>query len=76
MTGMAAYALVGRRLCDPHVSASTVKFHIWRGLVIALVFLCSLVLLPLGTTVVTLCWLVLIPVQRIVNHRFGRRGEV
>jgi uncharacterized membrane protein len=76
MTGMAAYALVGRRLCDPHVSERRVKFQIWRGLAIALVFLCSLVLLPLGTSVVTLSWLVLIPVQRIVGHRFGPRGEV
>ena len=75
MTGMAVYALVGRRLCSPYVSEETIKFHIWRGLVIALVFLVSLVLLPLGTTVVTLSWLALIPAQRIVGHRFGTHGE-
>jgi uncharacterized membrane protein len=74
MTGMAIYALKGRRLCAPDVSERIIKFHIWRGLVIALVFLISLVLLPLGTSVVTLSWLVLIPLQRIVGHRLGTRG--
>jgi uncharacterized membrane protein len=76
MTGMAAYALVGRRLCAADVSERVVKSHIWRGLVIALVFLASLVLLPLGTTVVTLSWLALIPAQRIVGHRYGPHGGV
>jgi hypothetical protein len=57
------------------VSQRIIEFHIWRGLVIALVFVVSLALLPLGTTVVTLSWLALIPVQRIVGHRFGMHGE-
>jgi uncharacterized membrane protein len=75
-TGMAAYALGGCRLCAHDVSARTAKYHIWRGLVIALVFLVSLALLPLGSTVVTLSWLLLIPLQTIVGRRFGTRGEV
>jgi uncharacterized membrane protein len=75
-TGMAAYVLRGRRLCAPEVTEREVKYYTWRGLVIALVFLCSLLLLPLGTSVVSLSWLALIPVQGIVGRRFGTRGEV
>jgi uncharacterized membrane protein len=74
-TGMAMYALLGRRLCAAYVSERVVKYHIWRGLAIALVFLCSLILLPFGSGVVQLSWLALIPVQRVVGHRFGVRGE-
>jgi uncharacterized membrane protein len=71
-TGMAVYALGGRRLCAREVDEDVVKLHIWRGLVIALVFCCSLVLLPLGPTAVSLSWLSLILFQRIVRHRFAR----
>jgi uncharacterized membrane protein len=75
-TGMALYALGGRRLCAADVDENLVKLHIWRGLAIALVFCCSLVLIPLGPTVVSLSWLSLIVFQRIVRHRFGRPGQV
>jgi uncharacterized membrane protein len=74
-TAMAMYALVGRRLCAPGVSENVVKFYIWRGLVIALVFLASLALLPFGATVVELSWLSLAVVQRVVGHRFGTHGD-
>ena len=75
-TGMAAYALVGHRLCSADVDDELVKYHIWRGLVIALTFVVSLVLLPLGPSVVELSWLSLIVFQRIVRHRFARPGQV
>jgi uncharacterized membrane protein len=74
-TGMAAYALVGHRLCSDSVDEEEIKYYIWRGLVIALVFLASLALLPLGTSVVQFSWLSLIAIQRIVRHRFARAGE-
>jgi uncharacterized membrane protein len=75
-TGMAAYALGGRRLCSREVDDKLVKFHIWRGLAIALTFTVSLVLLPLGPTVVELSWLSLAVTQRVVAHRFSRPGQV
>jgi len=75
-TGMAAYALVGHRLCASDVDDDMVKYHIWRGLVIALTFCVSLALLPLGTSVVELSWISLAVSQRIVRHRFARHGEV
>jgi uncharacterized membrane protein len=75
-TGMAAYALAGHRLCAPEVDENMTKYYIWRGLVIALVFLASLALLPLGTQVVEASWLSLIVIQRIVRHRFARPGDV
>jgi uncharacterized membrane protein len=75
-TGMAAYALVGRRLCREDVDDDQVKYYIWRGLVIALVFLASLALLPLGPSIVELSWLALIPAQWFVRRRFALPGEV
>jgi uncharacterized membrane protein len=75
-TAMAAYALGGRRLCSDAVDDDLAKFHIWRGLVIALTFVVSLALLPLGPTVVELSWISLVVTQRIVAYRFARRGQV
>ena len=75
-TGMAAYALADHRLCAPEVDENMTKYYIWRGLVIALVFLASLALLPLGTQVVEASWLSLIVIQRIVRHRFARPSDV
>jgi uncharacterized membrane protein len=75
-TGMAAYAFGGRRLCSEAVNDNLVKFHIWRGLVIALTFTISLALLPLGPSVVELSWLSLAVTQRFVAHRFSRPGQV
>jgi uncharacterized membrane protein len=75
-TGMAVYALGRHRLCARYVSERVIKYHVWRGLVIALVFLCSLVLLPLGPGATQLSWLALVPLQRVVGHRFGVRGAV
>ena len=75
-TGMAAYALGGHRLCSDTVDDKLAKFHVWRGLAIALTFLVSLVLLPLGPSVVELSWLSLAVTQRVVRHRFARPGQV
>lgn len=74
-TGMAVYALRGHRLCSAGLSEARIKYHIWRGLSIALVFLLSLTLLPLGSTVTELSWLSLIVVHRVVWRRFGERGR-
>jgi uncharacterized membrane protein len=75
-TGMAAYALRGHRLCSDAVDDKLAKLHIWRGLVIALTFVISLALLPLGPAVVELSWISLAVSQRVVRHRFARRGQV
>ncbi len=75
-TGMAAYALGGRRLCSATVDDRVARFQIWRGLVIALTFVVSLALLPLGPTPVELSWLSLVVIQRIVRHRFAPPGQV
>jgi uncharacterized membrane protein len=75
-TGMAAYILAGHRLCSDTVDEKLAKFQVWRGLAIALTFLVSLVLLPLGPAVVELSWLSLAVTQRIVRHRFARHGQV
>jgi len=75
-TGLAAYALTGHRLCSPDVDEQKTKYYISRGLVIALVFLASLALLPLGASVVEFSWLSLIVVQRVVRWRYARPGEV
>ena len=72
---MVIYALGGHRLCADDVDDDRVKYYIWRGLVIALVFVVSLVLLPLGTTVVQLSWISLALIQPIVRHRFAVHGE-
>ena len=74
-TGMAVYALRGHRLCSAGLSEARIKYHIWRGLSIALVFLLSLTLLPLGSTVTELSWLSLILVHRVVRRRFGGRDR-
>jgi uncharacterized membrane protein len=75
-TVMAVYALVGHRLCSDAVDEKLIKFHIWRGLAIALTFTVSLALLPLGPSIVELSWLSLAVTQRVVGHRFGRPGQV
>jgi len=72
-TGMALYALRGHRLCSAGLSEARIKYHVWRGLVIALVFLLSLALLPLSTTATELSWLSLIVAHRVVRLRFGER---
>ena len=56
---LAAYALVGRRLCDVSTSSAVVGYNVWRGAVIATYFMASLLilLLPSGTTLVTYSWL-------------------
>ena len=74
-TVVVIYALGGHRLCADDVDDDRVKYYIWRGLVIALVFVVSLVLLPLGTTVVQLSWISLALIQPIVRHRFAVHGE-
>jgi hypothetical protein len=56
-TGLAAYALVGQRLCAHDVPPDFVRFSIARGLVVPGVFLASLLLLPLGSDYAMYSWL-------------------
>jgi uncharacterized membrane protein len=74
-TLMVLYALGGRRLCRKDLDERVVKYHVWRGLIVALIFSASLLLLPLGPTVVELSWLSIIVARRIVRRRFARPGE-
>ncbi len=74
-SGLAAYALLGHRLCSPHVSERSTRFSIWRGLVVALIFLGSLVLLPLGTEAVQYAWLSIPLAQYLIRRRYVTRGE-
>jgi uncharacterized membrane protein len=73
-TGITLYALRGHRLCSAGLPQQTIDYHVWRGLTIALVFLFSLALLPLGPGVAQLSWLSLIVFQRIVARRFSVRA--
>jgi len=74
-TGMAVYALRGHRLCSADLSDVRIKYHIWRGLSIGLVFLISLALLPLGPNVTELSWLSIIVVHRVVRLRLGDQNR-
>jgi uncharacterized membrane protein len=74
-TATAAYALVGRRLCGAYVSARTIKYYLWRGLVVSVIFLLSLLLLPLGTSAVQYSWLGILAAQWVVRRRFASPGE-
>ena len=74
-SGLAAYALLGHRLCSAHVTERRAMFSIWRSLVVALVFLASLLLLPLGTEAVQYAWLLIPLAQYLVRRRYATRGE-
>ena len=69
-TALAAYALVGHRLCDPALSAVTIGYYVWRGAVPALYFAASLALLPLGPAVVEYSWLGIPLVTSWLQRRF------
>jgi len=65
---LAAYALVGHRCCAPDVPDELIRYNVWRGVIVALTFCGSLVLLPLGPTVVELSWLSMLVTQRIARR--------
>jgi uncharacterized membrane protein len=69
-TALAAYALVGHRLCAPSVSADTARFYIWRGAVVAIYFTASLALLPFGPAVVEYSWFGIPLVTGWLHHRY------
>jgi uncharacterized membrane protein len=74
-TATAAYALLGHRLCSEKVTRRVALYYIWRGLAVALVFLGSLALLPLGTGATTIAWLAIPAAQSLVRWRFAIKGE-
>ena len=69
---LAAYALVGRRLCDVSTSSAVVGYNVWRGAVIATYFMASLLilLLPSGTILVTYSWLGIPVVAGLLRRHF------
>ena len=69
---LAAYALVGRRLCDVSTSAGVVGYNVWRGAVIATYFMASLLLLllPSGASLVTYSWLGIPVVTGFVRRHY------
>ena len=69
-SALAAYALVGHRLCDPSVPAATVRFYIWRGAAVAIYFVASLALLPLGPAAVEYSWLGIPLVTGLLHRRY------
>ena len=69
-SALAAYALVGHRLCDPSVPAATVRFYIWRGAAVAIYFAASLALLPLGPAAVEYSWIGIPLVTGLLHRRY------
>ncbi len=58
-TAMAAYVLVGRRMCPASTPWAVVGYNLWRGASVATYFCASLLLLllPGGVSLVTYSWL-------------------
>ena len=75
-TGLVAYALVGHRLSSAMVPTAVIRFSVVRSLVTPLVFLASLLLLPLGVAFVTYSWLAIPVIMQIVRWRLANPGEV
>jgi uncharacterized membrane protein len=71
-TALAAYALVGRRLCPPSTPTAVVRYYLWRGAVVAIYFTVSLLLLlaPTGTDLVMYSWLGIPVAQRLVGRHY------
>lgn len=69
-TGLAAYALVGHRLCHESLSQSRISYSLWRGGAVAVYFVASLVLLPLGTQVVTYSWLGIAVLTHLLRRHY------
>ncbi len=54
----------------------TTKFYLWRGLVVALVLLFSLLLLPFGTVAAQVAWFSIPVGQYVVRRRYATKGQV
>jgi uncharacterized membrane protein len=69
---LAAYALAGHRLCAATVPQAEVRAIIWRNAAAPLVFAASLVLLltPLEHSYVTVAWVAIPFVQRLVERHY------
>ena len=73
-TALTAYVFVGHRMCARSESAGRIRYAIVRGLVVPCYFAASLLLLliPVGTDVVTYSWLGIIAVNFIVERSFRK----
>lgn len=71
-TALAAYVLVGHRLCQASTSTAVVGYYRWRGAVVAICFMVSLLLLllPAGTDIVVCSWLGISVVQRLLGRHY------
>ena len=69
---LAAYILVGHRLCDVSTPAAVVGYNLWRGAAIAIYFMASLLLLllPAGASLVTYSWLGIPVVTGLVRRHY------
>jgi uncharacterized membrane protein len=72
---LVAYALVGRRMCAASVPAAEVRLLIWRGATAPIVFAASmlLLLLPVDPSNVTIAWLAIPIVQRLLERHYRFR---
>jgi uncharacterized membrane protein len=69
---LTAYVLVGRRMCAPSVPDATVRCSLWLAATSPIVFLSSLLLLllPIAPANVTLAWLTIPVVHRLLKWHY------
>jgi len=74
-TALAAYVLVGDRLCRASTSWAVAGLNLWRGAAVAIYFVASLLLLllPFGTYAVMYSWLGIPLVEQLVRRHFRAR---
>ena len=71
-TALAAYVLVGRRLCSASTSWAVARYNLWRGATVAIYFSASLLLLllPFGTSIVMYSWFGIPVAEHLVRRHF------
>jgi len=71
-TALAAYILIGRRMCRASTSWAVAGFNLWRGGAVAVYFTASLLLLllPSGTDLVMYSWLGIPVVEQLVRRHY------
>jgi uncharacterized membrane protein len=71
-TALAAYVLIGHRMCQASTSSAEAGFSLWRGAAVAIYFVASLLLLllPAGTENVMFSWLGIPVVEQLVRRHY------
>jgi uncharacterized membrane protein len=74
-TALAAYVLVGRRLCSASTPWAVAGFNLWRGAAVAIYFSASLLLLllPFGTQIVMYSWFGIPVAEQFVRRHYRKR---